>query len=66
LNQPRAALREKEAQPPAQRRQQQTFGEQLADQPKPSRTQCVADGEFPLTRSGAGEQQAGNVGAGNQ
>ena len=42
------------------------FGEQLANDAGASRSESLADGEFAGARGGAGEQQVGDVGAGDE
>ena len=50
----------------AHRREQQAFDQQLARQPSARRAQREAHAPFVAPRGRAGEQQVGNVGAGNQ
>ena len=49
-----------------ERRHDQTLGDQHADQADAGRAERKADGDFAAARGGAGEQQGGHVGAGDE
>jgi len=50
----------------AQHAEQGALGEELADQPAAAGAQREADGDLAAARQGAGQQQVGHVGAGDQ
>jgi hypothetical protein len=58
---PHADVCHTDAQCPSDRRQHQTFGEQLANDPSSSRAECDAYRKLALARRRAGEQQARQV-----
>ena len=46
--------------------EQYPFGEQLAEQPSPAHAERGANGNLPAPANGAGQEQVGNVGAGDE
>ena len=58
--------REKHAGGATRQPEQDTFGEQLPNEPGAARAERSANGEFAMSRGGAGEEQIGDVGAGNE
>ena len=64
--QPYTNPHEPEAEDSARTREQETLGEHLREQPPPSRPECGADCDFLLAGDAAGQQQIGDVDAGDQ
>src|SRR5436309_4189250 len=61
-----APEREQQPQRAAEQREQRAFGQQLADQAKPSGAESGADGDLALARRRARQQQVRGVGAGDE
>src|SRR6266516_5710715 len=61
-----APEREQQPQRAAEQREQRAFGQQLADQAKPSGAESGADGDLTLARRRARQQQVRGVGAGDE
>ena len=59
-------LRQKEAHEATQCGQQHGLGEKLADEPRSAGSKRSTHRYLPLTRTRPRQEQAGNVGAGNQ
>ena len=57
---------EQQAENAASDREQDAFGEQLADDACPAGSECGADGKFAFTSGGADQQKIGNVGASDE
>lgn len=57
---------EHQAEPAAQECNEQALGHQLTGQPAPADAECQADGDLPPALRGPGEQQVGEVEAGDQ
>ena len=60
---PQASIGQKHADPGAGKRQQQRFGQKLADDTKSARSHSGPDPELMLPRCAARQQQNGNIAA---
>ena len=61
-----AGVRQEQAQPPADEREQGALDQQLPDHPGPAGAERESDGDLARAFGGAGEEQVGDVGAGDE